>query len=392
MKKMTLLFLSLYFGGNLGACAFKKEPEPADVRMMSAEEGPSFDARLIPGSEPQMYQVQLNWAAPSTAVDGWVLLRDDDQGQRIRTHLSGDVLSFTDTEVVAGHSYIYEIAALHGKNGYQSQTARARVPLDFVVEGTQIVNRIGSDYGRLFFKPGSRILTQGRGLEINVTEIISQDGIIETFPENQTAESGLRGRSSGVITIQAKRAARGILRFYLRSESGGVGAPGAAGGPGARGAPGAPGESGYFPGMPDGVNYCFKAPSNGGRGDKGARGGSGGRGADGGDIDLLSVSILEESGFQMPVEVSAGRGGAGGEGGCGGVGGEGGAAGVVVEKKIFPGRQPDLIQRINLPVCKANSGSRGEDGERGSQGSNGIDGNVIPYCIRIGSNSLGTCS
>jgi hypothetical protein len=71
---------------------------------------------------------------------------------------------------------------------------------------------------RLFLTKGSQLETLGLNITIAVNEIISDDGIIESFPRNKEASAGQSGQSGGFLQIQAKRGS-GKLHIFARGES-----------------------------------------------------------------------------------------------------------------------------------------------------------------------------
>lgn len=209
---------------------------------------------------------------------------------------------------------------------------------------------------KLTFTRGSVLYTMGADTEIEVEELISENGRIETFPEGARAGSGQNGRSGGHIYMRAERA-QGSLTVILRGEGGGHGMNGKAPDDSLRGADG--------PDVTGGCNSIGDRPprpvhvSSGHRGLKGYTGEKGGSGGNSGvlsmvlDDRLLRVTVLREPG-------------AGGQGGVGGLGGLGGNPGRIKT-------HCDTVGKAKTP-----EELRGDSGDIGETGASGI---VQEYCI-----------
>ncbi len=253
---------------------------------------------------------------------------------------------------------------------------------DYIVEGVVAASEIGPDYQRLVLREGSRLVTEGRDLTIEVDEIVAEGGVIESFPEKREAGYGQAGRSSGSIRIRARKA-QGHLTIISRGEIGGPGLLGTIGATGAMGSEGSPAKF-----WEDPNNFLCQVPAgNGGQGGVGARGTTGGTGYAGGNAASVQVQIAEESDFVVSAEFIPGIGGRGGWGGPGGLGGPGGPAG-----KFAPQQQKyyhaDLAAHF-IKLCRANAGAQGAVGPQGDQGVAGPNGSRGHLCGYIGSSVLG---
>ena len=193
----------------------------------------AFRAEVMTGSIPNSYAVRLTWVG-SKDVMGWLIRRWDMKNEptTIAT-LKGDAREFADQKVVANHLYRYALRALPRSKGYAIQETMVVIPKDVVLKGENHLKNI-SKVNRLFFAPGSKIITDGSLFSIDAKEIYSEGGIIETFPENQTAARGSDGRTAETISVSASGGA-GRLYIYSRGENGGRGISGK---PGLQGAAG----------------------------------------------------------------------------------------------------------------------------------------------------------
>lgn len=342
-------------------------------------------------AQPGAYQVALDWKHPANDAEVWVLSRENEkQGPRTLATLNKDAWEYLDTGVAAGETYRYFLATLKGAEPQIVATVTVTVPRDFVVAGTQVFRSLKNVH-RLFFQKGSRLVTRDKALEIAADEIISDDGVIETFPADERGLQGRDGLSGGMILIRAKTGA-GTLFIESRGQSAGPGQTGNPGAVGESGAPGRPGKS-HTVQEPDIVIYgntllpvarlpggtrrtCLEAPTNGEDGRGGGPGGKGYPGGRGGNTGRFYVEIQNASAIQVKPTTIPGEGGVGGAGGSGGPAGKGGIAGLQDVEKICP---------------PAKNGADGTPGARGPDGDAGPRGLVEPFCLKLGSASYGNC-
>lgn len=350
--------------------------------------------------EPNKYRVHLSWPAVG-AARGWIIQREDHQGfMRHLITLEADKRSFVDASVRAGEPYRYELGAM-GESGFVVRgTAQFKIPFDFLVTGVIPAPDL-KGVNRVFFSPASRIITYGQTFEVNVNEIVSENGTIETFPEGRRADTENAGRAGGLVQIRAKTG-RGVLHIVARGENGGAGAPGGAGAAGPKGTRGNEGQcdqrwtralgspvfnlipvayAGRDPGdIRDPIrrrleSYCKTQTGDGAPGGQGFQGSAGNAGRGGGDSAKVYVQIDDPARIQIKPYVFVGMGGSGGSGGQGGPGGPGGDPGD---------------RRCN--ECRAaNSGPPGGQGPAGLQGPGGPNGQAQPICLRLNSASFGDC-
>lgn len=112
---------------------------------------------------------------------------------------------------------------------------KVRIPEDYVIEGDMKLDQLSLNIttdqdhfrayatdGRIFFKAGSTLTTNGENLLIKATSIESEGAMIQTFPANLKATDGMAGRHGGDIKLEAQ-SLRGTLQFFMRGENGGNG-------------------------------------------------------------------------------------------------------------------------------------------------------------------------
>lgn len=381
-KLIGLLLLTLLFLA--AGCADEDPP--------FAKEEPRLRAEVLTETAANRYQVMLSWNIKAIAP-GAVLKRTV-PGQSV-TQLGrvDNTEHFLDTEVDAGKTYRYALAV----EGTELDGTNISIPKDLEIVGKQGLPRL-EGINRIFLR-NAQIGTAGADVTLDANEIISEESVIETFPEGQKAPTGLNGRPGGEITIRAK-SARGRLRIISRGEDGGDGADRGNGHDGSIGAQGSPGEwainpvythylgasSGaalvrhieHFHSGPDDYIWktniggykvpgsvlafiCKTIPGNGGTGGRGEDGKDGGPGGNGGDTARVIVQITDATQFKLEVSAVAGAGGLGGRGGKGGKPGPGGPPG------------PQDQGHICDPAHEGPPGLGGTDGRQGRPGKNGSE-------------------
>jgi len=424
MKIWSLLILGWLCACHKAAPPLIHETPKADTLIAeSEEESLPLHYKVTPLPEPHRYQVELDWSGAPAKSAGWALTRED-ESLETATLFQGDeaVRTWTDDTVEEGKGYRYSLwRSAEGELTLHSQVG-VRISLDRVVDGVEETSRIAG-VRRLFLTPAARLRPSGAELRIEVDEIHSDGGTIESFPKESVALAG-DGRSGAPMFLKAGLA-RGKLTIIARGENAKAGAEGKSGAAGADGRPGKDAESGRryeapanFTGTFLGLALCplfqnchrmerqedvdrfyelarqkvsphFTHASwtqlfvckqdleRGQNGSSGEPGGDGAAGGKGGDASALHVEIADSKDFLFKIETEPGQGGAGGKAGAGGAGGKGSASG-----------KPDAM---GLCPTKPGDGMNGPNGASGKAGPAGIPGKILPQCLKLGGTVMGDC-
>lgn len=193
-------------------------------------------------------------------------------------------------------------------------------------------------YDEIQISDRGALYTMGHNVQIKTAHLISDNGIIATFPKDLTASQGKNGRSGGHIFLNIEKA-QGLLNIELRGENGGQGLPGNDPDNSLRGAYGK-------------ENECVGEP--------GKQGYRGKPGYDGGDSGTLEIKTTNEMDFSAPVNKYPGQKG---KGGIGGKGGERGLGGPMTKPGAF-------CLNLKLPPALEDQ-SRGPVGDPGPDGQDG---------------------
>ena len=262
--------------------------------------------------------------------------------------------------------------------------------VDLLVSERLLLKSFPEKIRRLTFLENSVLETDGANLKLDVEEIVSFGGSIDTTPKTKPSGFGNKGNDGGLLFIHAQRG-RGDLKIIAGGQNGSIGAKGARGKSGSKGARGHDGKNDYqtecllsvltildreFPGRCFKNWYCSRETGDGAIGGRGATGKTGLRGGAGGDSSPIFVKLEDPSDIVISTEVRFGKGGIGGSGGDGGLGGQGGDPG----------------SRDSRKLCRsANRGPQGPRGKQGPSGPNGTDGKEQPICLRLGAAQIGDC-
>ncbi len=359
----------------------KKDPKEGQLPrssfnpgIPSSGEGPlKIQAKAL--EKPNQYQVHLSWMGGSTTGDEWILQREQVSLSRVSAlaRVPIQTREYTDDTVLAGEKYRYYLYYARGSSQGLHAVMPIEVPKDLEIQGVIPLKSI-TGIKRLFLRRDSRIQIEGDRFDLEVDEILSDWGVIESFNRGQTATPEKDGRSGSPIFVKARKGS-GDLIIRTAGERGGKGTKGIQGAPGERGKKGSDARCvTYKPNDP--LNSCIQNPTDGERGGKGGRGFPGGRGRMGGNSSPALITVLESSPLRVQFQVEPGRGGLGGDGGDGGEGGAGGEPGS------------------NLTCCNAKTvnGAKGETGEKGVTADEGEIGRAMPTCVKLADSRLGDCA
>ncbi len=365
-----------------------------------------LNSEIKPDGKPNQYSVTLTWRGTYQAGN-WIIRRTEGKSNTVLLEALPEASSyFTDKTTLPGTQYRYELG-MNGRDGfYPISEISVLTPKDLVVTGRMILSDAGP-YSRAFFTENSILVTNGTPLKLELKEIVSLGGVIETFPDGAKSAPGVAGKTPETIQIYAERGT-GQLRINTRGERGGDGTDGQDGVKGATGLAGAPGDWGMNPELyknqfangieaeeremrrqpwPPGHEQwksvlgavrrfiCARLPGNGARGAGGTAGTDGSDGGNGGNSGSVNIKIAEGD-MLVTVHPQPGTAGLAGRLGKGGEGGDGGVPGALDVGHVCP------------PAKTGDRGSSGLDGRQGRIGERGV---TSPSCIRLKQTATGEC-
>lgn len=331
-----------------------------------------------PTSLPEKYVVYI----------GWPRL---DETKRFRIRLDKTLIVVGSDQSTFHHevrhsqnlTYVFDVL---GSNDRVERTFSRTVviPEDLVIGPTN--STLSQDetriVKRLFLTADSPLTTSGFNFKVIADQIISESGVIQTFPDNSKASPDIEGRTAGAISIESKFA-RGSLAIYMRGEHGGDGSKGPSHSTRAAQGRQATGGSEDCSDEPHFLKIlsvkkplkcrCIHQGDDGTDGETGAKGFTGYPAKNGGSSGVLRVSIVDGNDFSLTAFNLPGKAGApglGGDGQPGGFGGEGGT-------------RSDCIGR---------PGREGKTGPIGDPGGIAVDGDVGVSCIYIASTQRNECN
>lgn len=240
-----------------------------------------------------------------------------------------------------GYRILYALSRWDGHADPRTITTIA-IPQDLEIREIAHLSSIRGVH-RLFLRGGARLYPDHSRLLIDVHELISEGGIIETFAENSRAAEGENGRSGGTVRLFAQTA-RGDLTILARGEHGGQGRTGRTG---------------------------KDSPDPGAEGETGESGGTGGNGGNSGRV---CVKIATASPIQVRILRFPGDAGSAGMPGHGGVGAN---ANLSVFEAIRRNASSPFVM--------------GRTGKSGGMGRTGRSGSEDPFCLQIGETTYGDC-
>jgi hypothetical protein len=375
--------------------------------------GNPLTAEIAAGEKANTYSVHLRWDV-NQEPSFWLVHRKREgqigDSEQIAS-VQGNCRNADDTSAQSGTTYTYYLGAVNADHYLLTTKLTVTIPKDFEVTGAMkppLEGLVG--FNRLIFLPGSRLVTDGADLKVEVNEILSEEGVIETFPTDNKSAFGKPGRNGGEISVKAK-IGKGILHIFGRGQTGGDGVMGKPGFTGRRGFPGYPAtathgdlqrpcECGAIAealkkemGNPvlaalSGAgmqffllranHHCLKEATPGIDGFEGGPGWDGEKGSRGGDSSRIYLEVENTSELLVKAYPIPGQGGTGGSGGQGGEGG--------------PGGSPGNHERDPFGNCQETPwGAVGQKGAQGQRGLSGSAGATLPMCSKLGTTRFGDC-
>ena len=254
-------------------------------------------------------------------------------------------------------------------------------------------------FQNLEIKSSGKLLIGDFKGEIIINKIQSDNGVLQTFAENQRADFEKDGRSVGGFNLLILEGS-GFLKLNLFAEAGGDGKNGT--GPdekltGSQGDEGAPANFEILPpetcfvfSNPICIPYilynCITSPRDGGEGGQGEQGYSGTQAGHGGSVEKTDL-VNHSNQLQVQIYKKAGQkgkgglGGSGGRGGPGGLGGDGALRDFIRFNKLNPDDPHSIeklfLQKLGKTCTPAKQGPTGIRGEAGNNGHDGVDGQVF---------------
>lgn len=333
--------------------------------------------KVQPTAQPEKYIVYFSW--PKIEDGKFVRIRLDKTLAVVNPKQSDFNHEVFHDQVL---TYTFEIldAASKIEKVFPKQI---KIPRDFVVRDGQstFTEDTRLNVNRIFILKDKSLQTNGYNIELVANELRSENGIIETFPEDNKAATDNDGKSGGKLTIKVQ-SATGDLKILMRGQNGGDGSKGEA--YPNRAADGAAAGSGNRMCECIGKNclileathcYCESKGSNGGNGTDGSQGHNGNRAGHGGNAGELNIAVQDGREFDLQTYAFKGLAGNPGEGGEGQDGGIG-------------GQRPKTIE---AEKCGGDPGGNGSKGSSGNRGASGNDGNLGLMCIYIASENKNDC-
>ncbi len=264
---------------------------------------------------------------------------------------------------------------------------------DLIISERVVMTSYPDRIGRLIILETGVLVTNGHQLSLEVEELVSHGGTIDTTSMSPIPQNGEDGRHGKTFHLSAK-SGRGSLKVLAKGQAGAKGTKGATGSTGAKGGRGNNGEYSserrcWFSVDPIGPMspiepeprcpreyFCSKQTGDGGQGHRGGQGGKGGAGGNAGLSSPILIEVVDPSKLTVTTQIDEGLAGAGGDGGNGGPGGVGGDPG----------------SRDSKNLCRvANPGPRGPSGPQGLAGESGATGDKGPVCLVLGTAKIGDC-
>ncbi len=218
---MKFKLLVLLLSANLISCV---EVRDSEKKASPPETTASPAVEVRPLAQPQRYAVLIKSVSSSAQI----------------TRKSMSSLKFEQTsQVPTGSSEVEDVVELPGiyeysisQNG-KTTLVQVTIPKDYIISGDMNLAgfdapvkrekgqyRVVETSGRIYFKAGSSLMTNGENLHLKADSIESEGALVQTFPLGQTAQPGQDGRHGGHVKLEA-RTLSGTLQVIMRGEAGG---------------------------------------------------------------------------------------------------------------------------------------------------------------------------
>lgn len=241
-----------------------------------------------------------------------------------------------------------------------------------------------------------RIYLENFSGKIQIQNLVSQSGYIQSYPANARAVNDIDGKDGGILRIEILNGT-GVMTVFMKGENGGNGSPAKPPDAKLKGAPGGPGTPAQFEfeslAMGHVIHKCSTKPGEGSGGFRGRHGNPGNAGKSGGHSGRAIITNYS-SDLEIMIEAQPGAfgigsaGGTGGEGGDPGLGTDGGDQDYQLFLRatnacIDAGNGQCYVTSISISTrcLKGNDGVKGGVGESGQSAGNGIDGTKQKSCL-----------
>jgi hypothetical protein len=333
--------LFVYIAAAAGCSGTDFTDTPKTTEPVTGYASSLMTAEVVGKDAANSYEVQLKFS--DLAGGQWFLRKSDAESSKTYVFPLNEKQKsegFVDPDVFSEKTYSYSLSSGPTSESPATPPLTIEIPRDLKIARLSAFPNSNFDlnikgYHRLFLDESSVITSDGHALTIEVDEIRSIGGTIQTFEPSKVARLAADGQVPALISIKAKKLV-GTLKVILRGEQAGKGQQGA---PGETGLPGKTGTEtymgllgGFCRGRPEirGEEFQKTHPGRGGVGGQGFTGMPGYPGKQGGRTGSLVVEIPDLDKDQLKIEMILGPGGNGGEGGVGGPGGPGGEGGNIV--------------------------------------------------------------
>jgi hypothetical protein len=217
MKCLILFTLLLSTAACVKIADTPTEEPTTDQVSANRAVGPEVE----PLPEPGHYQVHLPISEEVQVVQRSLKDIEDDVTvvpMKLEKHI------LTDDQVESGKSYVYELGFQKDGEFELVETYEIQIPQDLVIQNEVVLQKdeVWNGYARIFLGPQGVITSQNFNLVMTASSLITQGGLIRTFPANTSAAQGIAGRSGGSVHLNLKTGV-GILNVELRGENGGAG-------------------------------------------------------------------------------------------------------------------------------------------------------------------------
>lgn len=194
---------------------------PNELTMPAKAQGRS-QVQIQALDQPNQYLILLRAAEGINRVYRRSLSDSDLAAESVITKPSGDDL-YRDTQVQSSRTYEYSFVTENESGIHLVQKEVVQVPSDFVCNSAielnpQLIQSLAK-YNRIYLGKGALLRTLGQNIKLNLSELHSDNAMIESFTSGTRGTYHGPGHSGGKVEIFAKKAV-GKLRLNMRGQDG----------------------------------------------------------------------------------------------------------------------------------------------------------------------------